>query len=234
VIPVATGFWLAGRTCRDREAAIAQLAARNADIAAQRERTAALAVRADRARIEHGLGEAIGAQIAGIAAAASTGRDCLTGTPEMARAALARIARNGRDTLTRMRDVVGALREDRSTAPQPGLAELPALVARASGGGQLRVVEPRQGANGGTQLAVYRIVEHLLHEVAGPAADVEVRFGADLLTVRVSGAARLAGAPGEIAAARQWVALYGGTMNATTRGDLASWVVAVPVGATGV
>lgn len=230
LIPVASGFWLAGRTCRDREAAISQLAARNVEIAAQRERTAAVAVRADRARIGRGLDQAIGARIAGIATAAHTGRGCLPGAPEVARAALAGIARDGRETLTGMRDVVGALREDLPTMPQPGLDDLAELVA-ARPGGRLRIVGQCSGTNGGTQLAVYRIVEHLLREVTGPTADVQVRVGVELLTVRVSGAARPDGA---IVAARQWAALCGGTINATTRGDHTSWVAAVPVTATGV
>jgi hypothetical protein len=234
LLPVSTGFFLAGRVCREREAAIASLAARNTELAAQRERTASVAVRADRARIEDGLAELIGRRIARIAAAADETRERLPGAPETTRAALTRIADEGRDTLTRMRDVVGALRDDLPTAPQPGLADLPALMAEVSGGGQLRVAEPCPNTDRGTQLAVYRIVEHLLRDVARPGAEVQIRVAADRLTVRVSAGARADVAAGAVGAARQWVALYGGTMHAMTRGDHTSWVVSMPVVAIGV
>ena len=108
--------------------------------------------------------------------------------PEQARTAVATIAETGRTTLIELRRLLGVLRagDEDGVAPQPGLADLPALVEGFRGSG-LSVVHQSDPAEeverellrlpDSLQLAAFRIVQEGLTNVlkhAGPAARAQI------------------------------------------------------------
>ena len=230
IVPVAAAFWLTGRVCQDRESAIEALAERNAEITAQRQRTADLAVRVDRARIRGGLSELLGQRLAEIAATAGEGRDHLAAAPDAARAALTRISEVGRDALAQMREVVGLLRDDVHTAPQPGIDDLPTLIGTRSSGVRFCLVGDETDLPGGTQLAVYRIVECLLETVSVADTTVDIRCETGAVAVRVTGVLSMLDTSLAVSRARQWVALHGGTLAQAVSEGRTEWLVRVPAG----
>ena len=131
-LPAVAGFCLAGRLARSRGLAAAALRERNAELREQREQTARLAVAADRSRVAADLEEFLGDRITTMAAAAAAGRELITADPAGAQGAFAAIENSGRATLSRMREVVGTLREEALTEPQPVLAHLGSLLEHAT------------------------------------------------------------------------------------------------------
>lgn len=114
--------------------------------------------------------------------------------PPAARAEFRTIAETSRTALREMRQLLGTLRgeEDAERAPQPGLSDLPALVASTRAAGLTVTLDVLGAADSAvedtvgrvTQLTVYRIVQEALGNVVrhAPGADTTV-------AVRVSDAA---------------------------------------------
>jgi signal transduction histidine kinase len=235
-LPVLAGAVLAGRLARAHRRAAADLRTRNAELRAQRERTAALAVAADRARVGADLDAFLRDRIDGMARVARAGRAAIGTDPEAARRAFAAVETSGRATLTQMRDVVGTLRAERLTQPQPVLAELGGLLDRAtSADARLRVEGSPRSLPAGIELSAYRIVEHLLTVLEDePAArvDVRLRFGPDALELDVTGPPSPHGDPAAaLAAARERVALTGGTLRLETAAGRYAALVRLPLAA---
>jgi signal transduction histidine kinase len=139
-------------------------------------------------------------------------------------------SRTGRQALTEMRRLLGVLREDpepEGRAPQPGIAQIDALVEQVRSAG-LPVGysvsgQPAEAAPAGLQLAAYRIVQESLTNTlkhAGPGAEAVVSLGwkADRLTVEV----RDTGLPADpsstdgsgLRGMRERAAVYDGTVEA--------------------
>jgi signal transduction histidine kinase len=231
-VPAVAGACAAGRLVRSRSAAAAALRTRNAELRAQREQTAHLAVAADRARVAADLHDFVQDRIGSMAAAAAEGRDLITADPDAAQVALAAVEVSGRETLAQMREVVGNLREDRLTAPQPVLAELSSLLERATtADARLQVTGSPRALPAGLELSAYRIVEHLLdalEDAPGARIDVRVRFGADALELDIAGRASREPGPA-FAVARERVALLGGTLHIESAADHCSALVRLPL-----
>lgn len=143
--------------------------------------------------------------------------------------ALAAIKQASAETLREMRSVLGTLRqadEAAPRAPQPGLADLDALVTRMRDAGvavELHFSGPRRALPGATDLAAYRIAQEALTNVArhapGRPARVEVTFDADGLTITVGnptggGAAGEPHAGNGIIGMRERATALGGTLEA--------------------
>jgi hypothetical protein len=217
VIPLmaaASGvFFGAGLLVRRRSAMVAQLRRSTEQLRAQRERTARLAVAAERARISADIRGTLRAGIDEIAAVASAARD--SGADPGA--SFAAIECAGRSVLDSMRHVVGTLR-DAPTDPEPGLADLAGLLASATTADtRLSVTGPVRPLPASIELAGYRIAEQLLTVLRDdPAARVEVRvrFTDDCLELRITGAPA---AGDDLRRVRSVVqarlALYGGTVD---------------------
>jgi signal transduction histidine kinase len=137
----------------------------------------------------------------------------------------------GRGALTEMRRLVGMLRSDAvdPLEPQPGLDDLPTLVAQVGDAGlpvELHIDGERRRLPVGIELSAYRIVQEALTNAlkhAGDAtASVNVRYGRDSLELEISddgGAARqpaITGGHG-LVGMRERVALYGGSLQAGRR-----------------
>ena len=197
----------------------------------ERDQRARLAVSAERARIAREMHDVVAHSLAVMIAQADGGRYAATDSPR-AQAVLGTIGETGRQALGEMRRLLAVLRAEvpegagpqTLLGPQPGLADVPALVERVRSGGlpvTLRLpdgypVPVHDGANGtvnggaagagapvplepGIGLVVYRIVQEGLTNVmkhAGPAAQaaVEVRWEGLLLRVSVVDDGRGAGA----------------------------------------
>ena len=128
-------------------------------------------------------------------AAAAVGRRALQepAPPTVASDAFASIQQQGRETLARMRRVVGTLLdpEPPAVSPQPSLSQLDALLARAGTADvHLHVSGTPKELPSGLELSAYRTLEHLLdayREDPGQRIDIDVDFAAEALTARTRG-----------------------------------------------
>jgi signal transduction histidine kinase len=219
--PIAVAFWFGGRTLTARTSAMHQIAGQNAAIVEARERTAELAVAADRERISSGLDGLLQRRIAdmGEQAARARGRDTGTGP------ALAAIAEDGRQALAEMRDVVSILRGDAPLQPQPSLDGLAELID--GHGGRLEVVGDHRRLPGGMDASAFRIVEQLLLTVK--PARVQVSWARDQLELQVAGRPTTAGDGPHLSAVRQRVAVHDGTLSSDTSADELRWTATLPL-----
>jgi signal transduction histidine kinase len=195
IFGLATAFFIGGLLVRSRVKMTDTLRRRTMELAEQRDRTAALAVAADRERVGADLEVAVRSRVAGIAVAARYARGQL-GDPHgaaLTRTALTEIEEQGRQILTDMRAVVGTLR-DAPTDPPPGLDDLAGLLRRATGAGaRLRLTGDVRSLSPNVELSAYRIVEQLLATLADdPRARVAIglRFAPEVLRIEVVGPAR--------------------------------------------
>ena len=161
-----------------------------------------------------------------MASAAITGRQNVD-QPAEAQQAFAAIARNGRDTLARMREAVGSLRSDAPLHPQPDLSQLASLVAGV--GGRLEVVGEPRPLPSGVELSGYRIVEQLLRTTTSP--QVWIRFGAHELELRVTIPVSTMAQPSELVAPAlaERAAIHGGSLIATRLTGQLQWVARLPL-----
>jgi signal transduction histidine kinase len=229
-VPIVLASCLAGLLARSRARAAATLRERNAELREQREQTAQLAVAADRARVAADLDDFLRDRITAMATAAEAGRELITADPDAAQGAFAEVENSGRATLAQMREVVGTLRHERLTAPQPVLAELGSLLESATtSDARLRVEGSPRLLPAGLELSAYRIVEHLLaalQDEPGARIDVLVRFAPDALELDVAGpVGRHADPAAAFSVARERVALLGGTLRIDT--SAARWAALV-------
>jgi len=189
---LGVGFFCAGLLIRSRTRLVATLQRRTAELHEQRDRTAALEVAADRARVGADLEQLIRAQIHSIGISAEQAKSAANADPDRAQAALIDVENSGRETLARMRDVVGNLR-DAPTEPPPGLDQLSDLLRRATcSDARLTIAGTARPLTTNVELSAYRIVEQLLTTLRDhPKVRVEVRlrFTDDALEIRVSGPA---------------------------------------------
>ena len=233
-LPIVAGFCLAGRLARSRSLTAAELRQRNTELRAQREQTARLAVTADRTRVAEDLDSFLRDRITAMAQAAAAGRELVDRDPVRARGAFAAVENSGRATLSQMREVVGTLREEAPTEPQPVLAQLGDLLERAtSADARLSVAGSPRALPAGVELSGYRIVEHLLgalDDAPDARIDVRVRFGPDALELRVAGPAGQQADPARtFAGARERAALLGGSLRIDTSSGRCDALVRLPL-----
>ncbi len=243
MVPIAVAFAAAGRLVRSRNATVAQLRISTAELRAQREENARLAVATEQARIAGDLDGFLAERVDRIAGAAATGRASLAGSPEHAREAFETIGQSGRAALTRMRDVVGDLTGapggPAGTEPAPVLAGLDRLLADAAeGSARLRIVGDPRLLPPGLELSAYRIVERLLEAIDGDLVpghvrgptEVTVSFGPHDLQLTVTGpTARRGDVRAALAAAAERAAVHGGSMRTSTVNRCRTTVVALPL-----
>jgi signal transduction histidine kinase len=156
------------------------------------------AILEERARIAREMHDVVAHHMSMIAVQAETAPYRLPGLPEPAQAELATIATSARSALTDMRRLLGALRAETDEAlrePQPGLTELPALVATAQRAGMAVTFHPGftaadlESVPRPAGLAAYRIAQEALanaaRHAAGGAVDLSVRVLPDRLDLTV-------------------------------------------------
>jgi signal transduction histidine kinase len=121
-VPAILAFCVVGRLAGQRLEAIEDLRRRNADLAAQRKRTAALSAMVERERVTGDLDALLRLNLDRISAAARNGHHAAAGPdgpadPELARAAFTEIEACGRDSLSMIRALIQDLRHQPAAGP---------------------------------------------------------------------------------------------------------------------
>jgi len=206
------------------------------------------ALEAERARIASELHDVVTHNVSVMIVQAGAARQVLDAAPQDARAALLAVESSGRAAMAELRHLLGLLSPAQPAAdtaelslasgqvaeaelrPQPGLAQLPALVGRMRAAGlpvDLHVGKPPPDLPPGLDLAAFRVVQEALTNVlkhAGkPATSVGVDFRDGSLQLDVTDSGRMMPAVGPVAVPgsgrgllglRERVAVYGGEVDA--------------------
>jgi signal transduction histidine kinase len=167
----ATGAWALGRLMRSRRALSEALSRQAAQIVADREDRARLALADERTRIARELQAVVAASVSDMIVGAQAAERLLERDAAAADAAIASIEQIGRQALGDMRRILGVLRDQDTAAlaPQPGVGQLYTLVEHARSSGcdvELRVEGEPAPLPARVDLAIYRIVQELLSETA--------------------------------------------------------------------
>jgi signal transduction histidine kinase len=148
----------------------------------ERERSARAAVAEERTRIARELHDVVAHGVSVIAIQSDAAEAALDHDPDLARSPLHAIRGSAREALTEMRRMLGVLRSDdeaEGNAPQPGLAQLRQLVARAGVPVTLEVRGQPRPLPAGVDISAYRIVQEAL-------TNVRKHAGGAPTTVRIS------------------------------------------------
>jgi signal transduction histidine kinase len=187
--------WAVGSATRSQREYLHQLHARAADLERERDQQAALAVAAERGRISREMHDVIAHGLSLIVIQAQGADAALDNRPADTRSALRTIVKTGRDSLADMRRVLAALGNvEDAWHPQPGLAQLPSLLARVRETGtpvQLRVDGTPTALPSTVDLSAYRIVQEALtnvmkHAGVGASAEVVLRYSGTDIDIEVS------------------------------------------------
>lgn len=222
-----TAATLIGVNVRTRRSYLAALEDRAARLERERDQETQLAAAAERARIAREMHDIVAHGLSVMIAQAEGAAHVARSSTDRAVAAMQTVAETGRQSLAEMRRLLGILRDDGealSLDPQPGVADVVALVeqtraaglpVRLSTAGPVRELPPALG------LAVYRLVQEALTNVrkhAGPAAaDVDLRYLPDRLQILVADNGRGGSAPARpggqgLVGMAERVGLHGGTL----------------------
>jgi signal transduction histidine kinase len=222
---------------------------------AEHEAATRRALELERARIASELHDVVTHSVSVMIVQAGAARQVLAEAPDEARAALLAVEASGRAAMTELRHLLGLLSPTQTPdggaaswdgvpptelEPQPGLAELPALIDRLTAAGlpiDLRVGALPQDLSPGLDLAVFRVIQEALTNVikhAGKpstAVSLASRDGQLYVQVADSGRPILAAAPAVPPGARRGliglrerIALYGGVLDAGPRNG-GGWIV---------
>jgi signal transduction histidine kinase len=233
VIPIV--IWGLGRVVRLQRSRAARSDALLAALEAEREELAREAVARERAHLARELHDVVTHSVSVVVIQAQGAAIVLGPDHPEVGTALGVIEDSGRTALTEMRRLLGLLKDDEQAlarAPQPGLAQLPALVAQVRAAG-LRVRLVHQGDRGGLgpgiELTVYRIVQEALTNAlrhAGPDARATVTISQTGDAVRVEvlddGASTGPREPGGgrgLTGMAERLAVFGGRLQAGPVGD---------------
>ncbi|RLV52858.1 histidine kinase, partial [Aeromicrobium phragmitis] len=135
---------------------------RSERVAREADQRAQLAAQSERNRIAREMHDVVAHGLSVIIVQADGARYASAARPEAATEALENIALTGREALTEMRSLLGLLREgDTGVAPQPDLADLPALIdeARTSMTLEADIDEGLDAVPSGVALTAYRLVQ---------------------------------------------------------------------------
>jgi signal transduction histidine kinase len=179
--------WFIGDSVRSRRAYVAAVEERAERAEREREAQALRAVAEEQARIARELHDVVAHSVSVIAVQAAAADDVFDTHPERAREALRSIDGAARAALGDLRRVLGALTDEADYAPQPGLDQLPRLVADVRNTG-LEVSLTVEGAPrplpAAVDLSAYRIVQEALtntiRHAAARRAEVRVGWGSEL------------------------------------------------------
>jgi signal transduction histidine kinase len=221
--------WIAGDSTRIRRAYIAE-------VERDRDQQAQLAAAAERSRITRELHDVVAHGLSLIVIQAQGAEAALDQRqPEETRQALETIVTTGRQSLADLRRLLGVVRRPPDAkpelAPQPGMAELPQLIAQVREAGipvELRLEGDSQPLPASVDLSAFRILQEALtntmkHAGHGASARVRVSYLDGGVEVEVGDTGLGAGAPSDgqghgLAGMRERVAMLGGHLDAGPRG----------------
>jgi signal transduction histidine kinase len=215
---------------RARRAYLGELEAKADHLERARAAEARRAVQDERVRIARELHDVVAHHVSMIVVQAEAAS--VSARPQ-SREALDAIGETARGALTELRRLLGVLRaadDDPALAPQPGTAQLDALVRQVCNAGlpaELRVEGQPRVLPAGVDLSVFRIVQEALTNTlrhAGPAkACVVVRYGDECVEVEITDDGSGAGEPASAAPGHglvgigERVAVFGGSLRAGPR-----------------
>jgi signal transduction histidine kinase len=229
---IFAGFaWALGRVVYRQRALAGALAERAAQLEAEREEKARLAVALERARIARELHDVVTHNVSVIVVQAGVESRALGPGDGSTREVLNTIEQTGRDTLVELRRLLGVLRksDDRlALAPPPTLERLEELAEQVGEAGLpvvVRVEGDRAPLPAGVELSAYRIVQEALtnslKHARAARAEIVIRYHPGELEVEVSDDGRGPGngtRPGHgLLGMRERVALHRGALEAGGR-----------------
>ncbi|MGC0416485.1 sensor histidine kinase [Embleya sp. AB8] len=251
-----------GLAVRIRRAQLAVLREHAARMEIERDQRSRLAAAGERTRVAREMHDIVGHNLSVMITLADGGAYAARVAPERGPEALDLIADTGRQALSELRRMLGALREQRDAvelSPQPGTADLDALCGRIRAAGpevEYRSTGDVGALDRGVQLAAYRIAQEALTNSlkhGGPQTRarlaLSVRNAELRIQVQDTGPPAGSAAPPEsgpepaaeeghgLAGMRERAALYGGTVLAGPRPG-GGWTVeatlhlAAPAGGT--
>jgi signal transduction histidine kinase len=225
-IPVGAAYVI-GIYTRTRVAYVDSLRAQAGQVAREQELRAQQAVAEERVRIARELHDVVAHHLSLITVQAGALQTQLP-ADHPGRETAATMARTGRQAMDEMRRMLGLLRlgtaDAPGHAPQPGIAEIPTLVAQARAAGVDVELAIDEGAGRaipvGVDLSAYRIVQEAVTNVMRHASSahckVRVRVDEDVLELRITddgpSSGDALGAGHGLVGMRERVALFGGEL----------------------
>lgn len=216
---------LIGTNVGGRKRYVAALVDRAEQLARERDAQAEIAAAQERERIAREMHDVIAHSLTVMIALAEGAAASAESHPERSRDAIGRVAETGRRTLAEVRRLLGAVRADGTEpaglAPQPGVDDLPELIAEFTRAG-LPVAYSTTGppaSDPALGLTAYRIVQESLTNALRHARDatrvaVDIHWHPDAVELRVAddgAAAEQADTGRGLVGIRERAALYGGT-----------------------
>jgi signal transduction histidine kinase len=236
VVGVVLAAYAFGRSIGFRRAYTAELELRAARMERARESDLRAVVAEERGRIARELHDVVAHAVSVMTVQASAAQRTIERNPAASREAMRAVEQTGRQALTDMRRIVGVLRsageQQGELAPQPGVADLPALLDHVREAGlpvRLHVLGRPRELPSGIDLTIYRLVQESVTNAlkhAGPTtADVTLTYAPQAVGVLVRdrgrGAASRLGQFGGgelrghgLLGMRERVTLYGGSLRA--------------------
>lgn len=221
---------LLGASVRNRRSSLTALTDRAEQLERERDQQARIAAAAERTRIAREMHDVVAHSLSVMVTLSDGAALKQAVEPERAMLAMRQVSATGHQALDEMRRLLGVLRTEDdpgSRQPQPGMAQLPELIAqvRATGLTAAYTVTgtPTTMPPPGAELTIYRIVQEALTNTLKHAADpsrisVTVAYGPGAVTVDVhdDGARRpQAKTPGHgLIGMKERAAVYGGTVSA--------------------
>lgn len=230
---IVTAAWVVGRFmyARARRAeAFSLLAAQAAAERAERERAA---VAQERLTIGRELQDIIAHSVSVMVVQAGGARRLLQAEPDRARESILNVEEIGREALAEMRRLLGLLRKDddpRALTPQPGLDQLPELLAALRVDGlacELYTDGHPIELTPGIDLVSYRVIEAALERAAASRcrhATATVTYRPNGLELEVRGDRGLPYPDEDLRSVSERVSLYGGRLD-TSGADPAAFAV---------
>lgn len=225
---------LLGVTVGDRRRYIGAILDRANQLARERDQQARIATLAERARITREIHDVVAHSVSVMVSLADGAGALAEKDPQRSRSAIQEIGEVGRQSLVEMRQLLGALGDDADDGeeqsplrPNPGLAELTALVETFRSAG-LPVTVHMQGAAPGApalQNTIHRIVQEALTNALRYAKDprevlVSLDFRGEVLVIEVTDDGRQGppavsvGSGRGLVGVRERARLAGGTVDA--------------------
>jgi signal transduction histidine kinase len=181
---------------RARRELLDQLRDRARYLERERDQQATIAAATERTRIAREMHDVIAHHLTVMVTLSEGAAAQAVSTPERAGEVMRTVSDTGRRALADTRRLLGVLRDASggpALAPQPGVGDLVELIDRVRAAG----LSVRYDADGSppdaaeVQLAVYRVVQEALtntmrHSGPGTAADVQIRYGVDDVTIEVT------------------------------------------------
>jgi signal transduction histidine kinase len=230
---VALGTWVAGDVVRARLSRADRAVEAARLVVAENEAAAAVALAEERAQIARELHDVIAHTVSVMGVQAGAARTLIESDPQAATTALLAVEAAARSSVTELQRLLAVLRQPAGTpddrSPQPGLAQLPALVEQVRAAG-LPVELSATGTaelSPGVDLAAYRIVQEALTNAlkyARAPTAVRVRYADGRVEIEVRDAGRAYAAKSQstghgLVGSRERATLYGGTFDAQPHPD---------------